>query len=268
MGKGGGAPPPPDYTPAHLQDATAREQLQWAKDQYAEQAPYTKQFMDTTNASMKQQMDAATADRARYEKTYQPIEDQFNRTATGWNAPARAEQQSAQAQADVANQFEQARQSATANLESFGIDPSQTRFGALDLGTRVSQAAAMAGAGTQSRINTEATGLGLMGEAINVGKGYPGQVAQAYSGSTQAGSAGVTGGLSQSSTYGNMMGTGTQWAGVANQSRGVAGGALKSLGDYQLGASGQQQAANAATGQGIGTAVGAVAGLATVGIAV
>ena len=272
MGGKGSPAPAPDYTPvaqssldaAKLQQQTSADQLDWAKQQYADQAPLTKAYMAQMTQSSQQQDANAAADRTRYEQQYQPIEDQFNKTATGWNSPDRAQQQSGQAMADVAQQFDQARAQSTAQLESFGIDPSQTRYGALDLGTRVSQAAAQAGAGTQSRINTEATGLALEGEAINVGKGYPGQVAQAYSGATTAGSAGVTAGLNTSSTYGNLMGTPVQYGTLANQSNATGVGALQASGNYELQAQGLRNQASGQMSSGIGSLVGAGIGIAAI----
>ena len=47
------------------------------------------------------------------------------------------------------------------------------RQGALDLGTRIAEAAAQASAGNQARIRTEQYGDQLMADAINAGQGYP-----------------------------------------------------------------------------------------------
>src|SRR6187455_2338492 len=106
MGGGkGSAPPPPDYSQmatssleaAKLQQQTSREQLDWAKDQYKDQAPYTKAYMQSMidtqskqNAIQDENMANARTDRAFYQKTYQPMEKQFAATAAGYNDPARA----------------------------------------------------------------------------------------------------------------------------------------------------------------------------------
>ena len=259
---------PPDYSAlaassaesAKLESQTSREQLDWAKQQYADQAPYTNAYLKSMTASTDQQLANAQSDRARYENIYQPVEDQFVSTAQNWNAPSRAQQQAAAAEADVATQFDAQRKAALGSLESYGIDPSQTRFGALDLGTRVSQAAAMAQAGTQSRRETEAMGLSLQGEAINIGKGYPGQVSNAYAGATQAGQAGITSGLNTSQTYGNLMGTANQWAGTSNQAMGVGAGIAGSQGQYATGVNAANAQQSASTMQGIGSLAGAAIG--------
>jgi hypothetical protein len=67
--------------------------------------------------------------------------------AQDYATPARREMEAGAAMADVTNQFDLARQAAQDRLESFGIDPSQVRSGALDISSRVSEAAARAGAG-------------------------------------------------------------------------------------------------------------------------
>lgn len=228
------APAAPDYSQiaassleaAKMQQQTAGQQLDWAKAQYNDLAPTTKAYMQSMIANSDAQTNAASKDRTRYEQVYQPVEDQFVNTATGYNSADRSNQASGAAQAEVAKQFDAQRKGALASLESYGVDPSQTRFGALDLGTRVQQAAATAAAGTASRLQTEATGLSLMGEAINIGKGYPGQVAQAYAGATQAGTAGIATQINANNSGGALMGTGTQWGSLANGSRAGATSAL------------------------------------------
>ena len=282
---GSSSPPPaPDYTAmamaskeaAQTQAQTAKEQLSWAKDQWSQQWPITQQYMqkmmDTSDAQtqmQREQMSNAEKDRARYESTYQPLENQLVTTAQGWNSPARSARESGAAMGDVATAFDQQRKSSLATLESYGIDPSQTRFGALDLGTRVAQAAATAAAGTQSRKNTEATGLGLLSEAINIGKGYPGQVSQSYAGATQAGggaantgAAGINAGLSTGSTYSNMMGSPLGWTQASNSAMGTTGNTM--VGGYKAAVEGSHEAAQQQGNmmQGIGSLIGGAAAIA------
>jgi hypothetical protein len=300
MGGKGGAPAAPDYSALALssiqasqtQAQTSKDQLDWAKQQYADQAPMTKAFMQSmvdTQAQdrtiQQQQMDIAQQQEANaqkaqayYEKTYQPMETAFAQEAQNWNTPARAGERSAAAQADVASTFAGQRSAALQSLEGYGIDPSQTRYGALDLGARISQAAAQAAAGTTSRQQTEATGLALQGEAINIGRGYPGQVAGAYGtainagqagvgagqGSTGAGSAGVSAGLNTSNTYGNLMGTPTQWSGLSNQSLGLGANIMNTGFQNQMAGFN----ANASIAQNTASGVGGLMGAGIVGGAI
>jgi hypothetical protein len=284
MGGGKGkAPAPPDYTPiaqssldaANVQAGVSRDQLDWAKQQYADQKPQTDAFMQAMtgaqNADLKTQLQAqqdALNAQDYYKQTYQPMETQFAQTAAGYNSPDRANQQAGAAEANVAQTMNSQRSAALQSLEGFGIDPSQTRYGALDLGARISQSAATAAAGTQSRLNTEGTGLALQGEAINIGRGYPGQVAQSYGtsinagqGASGAGSSGINAGLNTFQTAGNEMGGPAQWASLANQSRGVGANA-QNMG-FQNALAGFNS--NAAIAQNEMSGLGGLAGAAIVG---
>jgi hypothetical protein len=258
-------PATPDYSAvaqssvdaAKIQAQTSQAQLDWAKQQYAQQAPLTNAYMQSMVDSTNQQTANAAKDRQRYEQIYQPVEDQFVKQATTWNSPARADQNAGAAMGDVATAMEASRKNSQAQLESYGIDPSQTRYGALDLSTRIAQASSQAAAGTQSRLNTEATGLSLEGEAINIGKGYPGQVAQSYAGATSAGSAGITAGLNTSSVYGNLEGTGTSWGALANSSNSTGTTALNTGFGNAMSAYNANTAATANQAKGIGQLIGA-----------
>lgn len=234
MGGKNKAPPAPDYAPvanasveaARVAQETSREQLAWAREQAASIDPYIKNYLDAMTRESGTMVDNAHADRARYETVFQPIEDKFVQQANDWNSAARSDQRAGAAMADVRQAAESRRQSALASLESYGIDPSQTRFQALDLGTRVQEAAAVAAAGTQSRLQSEATGLALQGEAINIGKGYPGQVAQSYAGATQAGNSAIGNAVQGTSALGSAMGSPVQWGASATGNNAQAISAL------------------------------------------
>lgn len=249
---------------SQLQAQTSKEQLDWAKQQYADQAPTTKAYMESMTANSDAQTKQATEAQDTYNNTYKPIEQQFAAQATGYNNPARAAQASGAAEADVSTAFAGQRQAALSSLEGYGIDPSQTRFGALDLGTRISQAAATATAGTQSRLQTEAMGLSLEGQAINTGRGYPSQVNQSYQGAAQSGNAGIQAGLNTSSTYGNLMGTATQYAGLSNQALGTGAQIGGAQGSYGVGIANSNAQIAAGNAQGIGSLAGAAAGAAII----
>jgi len=120
------------------------------------------------------------------------------------------------AEADVAAQFEQARRTAQERLEGYGVDPSQTRQGALDLGTRIAEAAAQSSAGNQARTQTENIGRALRSEAINVGRGYPGQIQASMAGAGQSGNQAANTGLATTASGAQTMGTGYNWQGAGN----------------------------------------------------
>ena len=98
---------------------------------------------------------------------------------------------------------------------------------------------------------TETTGRALRSEAINVGRGYPGQIAGQYGTAIQGGAGAVNSALAQTASGAQTMGTGAQYMGLQNQSLGTWSGALNAGYQNQLGA---YNAANQDSGW--GTALG------------
>lgn len=266
MGGKNKAPAAPDYAPvAAASEASAKyafdlgkDQLAWAKEQYASD----KGMIDNVvNAALNRSAisDASAAkDRARYENIYQPLEDQSAREAADYASSERTALEMGKAQATVAQNFDAARNAATANLEAYGVDPTSTRFAALDANSRIQEAAAKAGAGNNARTQTEAVGRALRSEAVNVGRGYPGQVAGTYGTAIQSANSGVNSALAGTASGASTMGTGTQWTGMGQQglvntSNIQNAGYTNELGRYN---------ANQASSSGLGTLAGGVLGAA------
>lgn len=265
MAKGGSAPAP-DYGPviqanreqAAIAKQIADEQLAWAKETYAQDKATTDELLGVLMPAMKSEASAATAMRDRYTSVFQPLEDRFIADATSYDTPQRQEAEAGRAIADVTQAFDAQRKGALAQLESYGVDPSTLRSGALDRGVRVAQAAVTAGAANASRLATEATGRALVGEAINIGRGYPGQIAQAYGTAQQAGQGGLGSRLQTTASGSATMGSPIQWTG-ANQ--GYLSGWNQNLGGMgQIYKVDQERAA--ANQAGIGAMVGGAVGLA------
>lgn len=266
MGGKNRAPPPPDYTPiaeaskesAEYSFRLGREQLEWAKQRYADD----KQIIDSVVESALRRQDindrAALDDRQRYENLYQPLEDQLVDDAESMMSPERERYEMGRAGAQVAQQFDAQRQAAAQNLEAFGVDPSSTRFAALDSGMRIQQAAAQAGAENQARNMTEATGRALRSEAINVGRGYPGQVAGTYGTALQSGNAGVNSALAGTASGASSMGTAPQYMGMGNQALGTWGNTLNTGYQNQLAQFQANQQASSGIGGLLGATVGAI----------
>ena len=167
------------------------EQLKWAKETQAKYEPYMLASADQGVKDQKFSSEQAHAQWDNYNQMYLPMEQKFIEDANNWDSPERRERMAGQAQAGVASQFEQARTAAQQQLESFGVDPTSTRFASLDLGTRVQQAAAAAGQGTKAIQDTEQMGVGLRSQAVNTGRGYQQNVNATTQTGTQAGNAGA-----------------------------------------------------------------------------
>lgn len=256
----------PDYTPvatvnkesAELSAQVAREQLAWAREQYAADREVTQQVLDVMLPNMRTEAEAGTRERERYQSVFQSVEDELVREARDYSSPERMELEAGKAQADVAQAFDAQRKGALAALESYGVDPSQTRSGALDRSARISQAAASAGAANAARTQVENIGRAMRGEAINIGRGYPGSIAQAFTTAQQAGGGAVNANLQTTASGANTMGTPMQWTGLQS-------GFMQNWGqnlDSQGRAWGAGQQARAQTVAGMGAAVGGLAGLA------
>lgn len=264
MGGKAKAPPPPDYSAlaaaseraAEFSYKLGREQLDWAKEQYAMDRDVTDRVIGRAMTIMEDNQRNAQEDRNFYVQNYRPLEQDLIRDAATYGSAERREVEMGRAEANVAEQYEQARKAATRNLESFGIDPSSTRYAALDLGARTSQAAATAAAGNQANAQVDAVSRALRSEAINVGKGYPGQVAATYGTALQGGNSAVNSGLATTASGANTMGTATQWQGLGNQSIGTWGNILNQSYSNQLDA----WKANNSSSSGWGGVAGAVLG--------
>ncbi len=273
MGKAS-APPAPNYGPVAAADQQAadqqfqlgEQQLQWGQTQFNDIWPYAQQFLQSQVQNAQDEANFAQQQQQNYTSTYLPIEQQFAKTAQSYNSPAQAEVNASAAETDVANQFNQNRNAAMQQLESYGIDPSQTRFGALDLASQVSQAAATAASGTQSRLNTQATGLALQGEAINIGRGYPNAIAQAYSTATGAGAGGLGGANSTYGTGAGAMGNPTQYMAGGNAALGNWANTLNMGYNNALGGAYFNAQQNANMMSGLGQLVGGGMGMYALGI--
>lgn len=228
MGGKSKAPPPPDYSAvAAASEASAKysfelgkEQLDFFKKQYADNKLVSDEVVDFAMGVMERNDYNAQQDRQRYETIFQPLEEQLAKEAEDYSSPERMEHEAGKAEADVAQQFEQARSTAQQRLEAYGVDPSQTRSGALDAQSRLAEAAAQSSAGNQARERTEQTGRALRSEAINIGKGYPGQIAGQYGTSQQSGNQAVNTGLATTASAASTMGTPVQYQGLGNQATG------------------------------------------------
>jgi formiminotetrahydrofolate cyclodeaminase len=271
MGGKSDPPPPPNYGPlasaseksAELSYRMAQEQLSWAKQTYAENKQTTDRVVDSFLNYQEENAVNARKDRARYEQIFQPLEEDLVEDAEGYTDArnrARGEQAAGKAAADVSQQFQLARSAAQDRLESFGIDPSQTRSGALDVQTRIAEAAARAGTANVAREGTiraeEATGRALRSEALNVGKGYPGQIAGQYGVAMQAGQGATGQNLAQTASGASTMGTGTQWQGMGNQAIGQWGNILNQGYNNQMAGWKAQQEQSSGWGQALGMVAG------------
>lgn len=239
-------PPPPDLAGlaegqveiAEIQAQTAQNQLDWATDMNLQNREVLQQVLDIQLPIMQDQADImnvnaanAAEDRERYKEVFQPLEDSLIEEFQNYDTPERREQEAGKAIADVSSSFDASRRNALQRLESYGVDPSQTRSAALDVGVRTAQAASSAGAATAAKQRVGDVGRSLRAEAINIGRGYPSQVAQGYQtslaagqGATGSGAAAVQGGAAtQNAATGAYGGANQAFSGAQSGYNSAAG---------------------------------------------
>lgn len=266
MGGKSKPPKPPDYTPiakamekqAELSNQIAREQLAWAQDAYAANQKLTQKTVNAYLDYMAENAEYARRDRERYEKLFQPLEDQLIEDANTYASAERKDMEIGRAQAQVGQQFDAARESAQRELEAYGINPSATRYAALDIGYRANEAAAKAAAGNQAALNVDNIARALRTEAINIGRGYPAQVTGEYGTAMNAGNSAVGNANQTLGTGSAAMTAPAQYMGMANQSYGQWGNLLGQSYQNQLSRWEAKQNASSGWGQALGL-VGGIA---------
>lgn len=242
---------------ARIQQETAREQLLWAREQNAENKALLQEVLDVQLPTMRAQFEQAESDRERYNTMFKPFEDKFVQEAQEYDTPERREREMAGAIGDVNTQFDASRRNALSRLESFGVDPSQTRNQALDVGVRTAQAVAQAQAATGANRRVEETGRALRSDAINLGRGALSNAAGFYGQAVGSGS----------SAQGNALNTTQSGAGAVQSSLGFSGQALQgynqSANIQSQGFGNQMQSWQASQDQTAGMlqGVGAIAGM-------
>lgn len=320
------APPPPDYTPiamaaqSNATTAAANDKIQqqqadqnyemankqldtynqradqafklstdqfnWAQRAYDDNKSQNQQVINANIAAQQAQYDAAKKAQDHYDQVYKPMEDALVAQARDYNSPERRALNMGKASATVAQTFDTQRQAAQQSLEQYGVDPTSTRYQALDLTYRGQKAAAQAAAANQAGDATEAQGMALMTNAVNIGRGYPSAISTSYNTGTNAGSAGVNSDLATTASGATTMGTAPQYYGLGsaalgggNQALGIgnsaigagngamgnSNGALSVWGNTLNNGYGNQMAqynANQSASSGFGSILGTAAGLA------
>lgn len=270
-GKGGGgsAPAPdPNIGSAALENVQlGKDWLAFAKEQFADgnERQTATDILNTKviNQQLETQEEAnriAKADRDRTEQVFQPLEDNFVKTAQEFDTPAKQAEAAAAAKADVLANTTIQQQSNQRQMASMGIRPDSGRFAGITRAQDTNTALAAAGAQNNARTMIRDKGLALKSDAINIGKGLPSSTISAYGLGTNSGNSAVANNASGNANFfqnQGVMGQGFQGAIGANNS---AGNILGNLYGNQLSAWQAQQQANATSSAGIGSLVGTLGG--------
>lgn len=257
-------PKPPDLGPAaeaseevaRIQQQTAREQLEWARQQDKSNRALLQKVLDVQLPAMREQFKQAQSDRERYVNLFRPFEDRFAAEAEAYDSPERRQREAAGAIGDVNTQFDAQRRNALQRLESYGVDPSQTRNAALDIGVRTQQAAMQAAAATGANRRVEDTGRALRSDVINMGRGALSNAAGFYGASVGAGGAAQQGALATTNTGANAAQSSLGFSGQALSGYGQSANIMSQGFGNQMAAYNAKQAQTAGMMQGIGGLAG------------
>lgn len=225
-----------------------------ALDQADKAAAVSKSVADTQISAMDQSMGYAAQDRARYQNTFIPMQDQLIAQAKAYDTPERENQAASQALADNQTQIEAQKANTAAQLASMGVDPSQVMSTSLVNQLGVAGAATGAMNANQARLNTQATGRQMMAGAIDMGNGLPAQSQAGFGTAANAGNVAsnatnnATSGYSTASSIGNVAsgirqnsintassitGSPMSWANLGNQSYGGASNGIMNASSIQ-----------------------------------
>lgn len=212
---GKSSPPPPDYSGM---EALGREQLQFARDQYAEIKPLAQRAADQQFAAQAQQMQQAQDYYDYQQQTFRPLEQGLVRDAERFNTEDYREQLASQAAADTARAFGTAEGATARNLARRGVGPGSGNAMAMQGQNALALASMRAGAATGARNQAEQIGFARRLDVTGLGRGLAGASTAAYSGATGAGSAGLN----------TSMAPGTQFQQGLGAAGGTMGGILNS----------------------------------------
>lgn len=210
--------------------------LAFAKEQFAVGNERQKGIDDLTAkvtsqqlADMERAAGWATDDRARYTGTFQPLQDEFIKRANEWDSADAQANAAAEAKADVLSNATTQKAAGERALAARGIIPGSGAYAGIDRAAATQTALGAAGAQNQARSILRREGMGLQGDALNIGAGLPSQALDASKTGLGAGNYAAANQLGAEGNWrGNIgiMNTGFEGAGGLYNNAGKAWGSI------------------------------------------
>jgi hypothetical protein len=196
-----------------------REQLDFAKMQYAEMKPLAQGIANQQIAAQQQQMQQAKEYYDYNVNTFRPLEQGLVRDAENFNTEAYRSQMAQRAAADVQQAFQGAQGQSNREMARRGINPNSGAAISNMNANALRLASASAGAQTSARSQAEQMGYARRLEVTGLGRGLAGAANAAYGGATSAGSAGLNTSMAPGGQYMQGMGQAGQTYGgiLSNQ---------------------------------------------------
>ena len=148
----------------------------------------------------------AETDRARYQNTFVPLQNQFIREAKQYDTPGRRNAAAREAVADIRQNAGLADKARMRQEMAMGIDPSSGRSAALARKGDLTLGLASAGASNMARRRIETEGRGLRASAVNLGNGMAVNPGTSMGLSNSAGGAGFGAAASGYNSQASILG--------------------------------------------------------------
>ena len=229
---GKSSPPPPDYAPladsskeaAQIMAGLGREQLGFARQQYAELSPVIRDIASQQQAAQNQQMQQAQDYYDYQRQTFRPVEQGLVQQAQRFNTEAYREQLARQAAADAGRAFGVTQASGERAMASMGLSPASGRYASMQNQANLGLAAQRAGAMTGTRERAEQLGFARQMDVTGLGRNLASASMAAYQGATGAGSAAAGSYMAPGNQYmaGMKQGAGTIGSGLSMQNQGLS----------------------------------------------
>jgi hypothetical protein len=218
-----------------------REQLDFAKRQYAEMMPLARQVYGQQMDAQRQQMDQAQNYFNYQQQTFRPVEQGLVRDAERFNTEAYREQLAGQAAAAAGRAFGVQQGMGQRAMAARGVNPNSGAAMAMQAQGNLGLAAQRANAMTGARTQAEQLGFARRMDVTGLGRNLAGASTAAYGGATSAGTAGVNtamapggqrmqGMANAGQTYGNILNNQTSQFNTGLKAEGEVTGALVGAG--------------------------------------
>lgn len=247
---------------ARMSANLSKEQLDWAKQIYAETAPDRADAQERANKisdqqldQMRQASDMSQEQYQRYKSRFQPTEDRIVAEANNYDTVDRQNSEAAKASTDVQNQYVAALAAQDADLKSMGVNPNDGRYAAMKQQGTTAAALAQAQAANAARQNVQQQGWARRMDAAGLGRGVVSNQATQAGIASQAGAGALN--ASNSGLAAGQSGVGIMQNGYGGAQQGIA------TSGQMYGSIAQQQAATSSANMG-GVAAG-VGALGTLG---
>ncbi len=158
----------------------------WADRVFAQTSQVTDQAVGNFMQVSRQMQGLSTSLTNQYNNVFAPQNRSLAHEANVYNSDARQRNDMGAAGAVASQAGDNALEAAEERLRSFGINPSDGRYAALQKAAAVENAAKVAGAMNQQRERTAQVGRDLRTQAVQVGAQMPSQIAQVNNVANQA----------------------------------------------------------------------------------